>query len=116
MAEFVLGEKVTVELVVRYEETKSMIVRDYGRVVDVSERGVTVSTASFGTVLVHESKVGKYVTPDEYISEMVELLALWFSRFQGYTAGTPENMVQRTRAVLTKHGRPPREPEVQRGG
>lgn len=47
------------------------------------------------------------------MDEAVELLALWFSRFQGYTAGTPENMVVRTSTLLAANGRPVREPPVQ---
>jgi hypothetical protein len=49
------------------------------------------------------------------LDEALDLLALWFSRFQGYTAGTPEEMVVRTRTLLVLHDRPPRKPEVQRG-
>jgi hypothetical protein len=42
------------------------------------------------------------------IDEALDLLGLWFSRFQGYTAGTPENMVVRTTTLLSAYGREPR--------
>lgn len=37
--------------------------------------------------------------------EALDLLALWYSRWQGYTAGTPLEMHVRTAALLAAHGR-----------
>lgn len=42
------------------------------------------------------------------LGEALDLLALWYSRFQGFTAGTPESMVTRTTRMLTEGGRPPK--------
>lgn len=38
-------------------------------------------------------------------TEMLDLLALWYSRWRGYTAGTPDDMHVRTRNLLRAHGR-----------
>lgn len=40
------------------------------------------------------------------LQEAVDLLALWFGRFTGGVAGTPDDMVVRTTTLLAKHGKP----------
>jgi len=50
----------------------------------------------------------------ECLVEAVDLLGLWYGRWQGFVAGTPEEMHLRTARFLIRHGHPPREMEVQR--
>jgi hypothetical protein len=48
------------------------------------------------------------------LGEALDLLALWYGRWQGFVAGTPDDMHLRTRDLLERTGRPPRKIEVQR--
>lgn len=43
------------------------------------------------------------------LHEALALLAVWFSRWQGHTAGTPDGLPERTRGLLAARGRAPQE-------
>lgn len=111
MADLAIGDFVVVRIPVQ----GGHVVGASGRLAGYEKNGLVVVVTDFGVLRVEESRVEKYVPPEESIKELVELLALWFSRFQGYTAGTPDDMVTRTREALVRNGRPPRKPEVQGG-
>lgn len=101
MADFAKGQRVRVSL--------SDSWREDGVVVGVEERGISVHTAQ-GIFLVHENEVEPWDPPEKRLDEALSLLALWYSRWQGYTAGTPENMHVRTADLLRRSGR-----EIQKG-
>lgn len=54
--------------------------------------GVTSRSAAVGAV------------KDAEAAELLSLLHLWFERYRGFVAGTPDEMVVRTRKVLEARG------------